>query len=142
MKAEYATDWDKARALVGPDATIADLPCTHAQRRADALAQIIRDAAVSKTSAVSVPTHTIVWTSQTYETMLALLETETETTPDFDIDTYRCSTVDGIPLDPIEAVLSSLVSRVQRVVGDAARVVIEQGAARSAFARSCPWWWR
>jgi hypothetical protein len=66
-----------------------------------------------------------------------------------DADTYRCETLDGVPLEPVEAAAASLVQQVRRVVVDAAGVVIDLGRARAftGGARTavqlstshCPW---
>ena len=51
--------------------------------------------------------HNIVWSAETYEAMLESLDTGT--LPDPDPATHRCETLDGVPLDPTEAIVSSLV---------------------------------
>ena len=129
IEAELTADWEKARAEHGDDACFADLPRTDAQRRADALWQIFQDAAANGHGAVPPRfVHNIVWDAASFEEMLARID-GSEPHP-LDPDTHRCSTIDGVPLEPTEAVVSSLVSMVRRVVVDAAGVVIDQGRAR------------
>jgi hypothetical protein len=48
----------------------------------------------------------------------------------FDIDGFRCETIDGDPLEPYEAFANSLVNQIRRVVVDAKGVVIDLGRAR------------
>ncbi len=127
-RAEYEIDWDKARADHGEAATAAHLPRTAAQRRADALVAIFHHAATSTTTSVSVPTHNIVWSADTYTALLQSLETGKR--PHLDVDTHRCSTLDGVSVDPTEALIASLTSRLRRVVIDAKRVTIDLGEAR------------
>lgn len=44
-----------------------------------------------------------------------------------EVDAHRCQTLDGIPLEPLEAAAGSLVGRIRRVIVDAASEVIETG---------------
>mgnify|MGYP001827915742 CR=1 FL=1 len=118
-----------ARAEHGDQATAEHLPRTDAQRRADALWQIFQDAAGSPHGAVpSGYTHNVVWSADTFEEMLRRLSGQP--TRPFDDDTYRCETIDGVQLDPTEAIANALVSSVRRVVVDAAGVVLDVGRKR------------
>ena len=128
--AELAADWDKARAEHGDEACAADLPRTADQRSADALWQVFQDAASAPNTAVPPDfCHDIVWSSDAYEEMLRRLDGEP--VRPLDPDTYRCETLTGIPLEPYEAAAHSLVSKVRRVVVDAAGTVIDLGTARN-----------
>ena len=48
-----------------------------------------------------------------------------------DPDTYRCETINGIPVEPYEAAALSLVQQVRRVLVDARSTVIDLGRART-----------
>lgn len=137
VEAEWEADWEKARAEHGDDATVDDLPRTAAQRRADALWKIFQDAAsVPPDSKAPRFVHNIIWDAKGYEQMLGELDGRVRRP--LDADTFRCSTVDGVPLPPTEAVLSSLVHEIRRVVVDAAGTVIDLGTARR-FTGSARW---
>ena len=129
LNAEWEADWEKARAEHGDDATVDHLPRTDAQRRADAAWRIFQDAASAPPDS-SAPrfVHNIVWDAETYEQMVAELDGD-ERRP-LDPDSYRCSTIDGVPLAPTEAVMNSLLAEIRRVVVDAAGTVIDLGTAR------------
>ena len=130
VHAEWLADWEKARDRFGDEATVDDLPRTDAQRRADALYQIFVDAAsIAPGSKKPRFVHNIVWDHTTYEQMLAELDGRPRQT--LDPETYRCSTIDGVPLAPTEAILNSLVSEFRRVIVDAEKSVIDLGRARS-----------
>jgi hypothetical protein len=134
IAAERLADWEKARATHGDVATEADLPRSEAQRRADALWQVFHDAAgADGTAAPAYFVHDIVWDADSYETMLTALDPERHDTLrslDLNVDSYRCETIDGIRLEPLEAAAASLVAKMRRVVVDAAGVVIDLGRAR------------
>ncbi len=129
ISAELMADWEKARAEHGEKACEAHLPRSGAQRRADALWQLFQDAAKSEGSAVPVGwVHNIVWSADAYEAMLARLD-GADPQP-VDVDTYKCQTIDGTPLEPLEAAAGSLVNKVRRVIVDARSEVIDLGRAR------------
>ena len=130
VQAEYEADWEKARAEHGNEVTADDLPRTAAQRRSDALWQIFQDAA-STPPGSGAPrfVHNIVWDAESFEQMVRELDNRRR--QPLDIDTHRCSTIDGMALAPTEAIMNSLVNEVRRVVVDAAGVVIDLGNARA-----------
>lgn len=135
LQAELLADWEKARAEHGDEATAADLPRTAAQRSADALWQVFQDAAANPESATPVSfVHNIVWDARGYEEMLRRLS-GAEARP-LDFAEFRCSTIDGVAVDPSEAAASSLVESMRRVVTDASGVVIDQGRARAFTANA------
>ncbi len=127
--AEYEIDWDKARAEHGDAATAAHLPRTPAQRRNDALVAIFHDAANSTLTLAKPVVHNIVWTDHAYRETLQWFETGQ--TPDFDIDRYRCSTLNGTPVEPCEAAANSMWNHMRRVLVDTKAVTIDLGRARS-----------
>ena len=135
VQAEWLADWEKARAEHGDAACEADLARTARQRRADALAQIFRDAAASPEGAVPARfMHNIVWSASTFEAMVGALATNDRSGsagPPLDLDDHRCSTIDGTPVDPTEAIVNALLNQVRRVVVDARGSVIDLGAART-----------
>ena len=129
IEAEFHKDWEAAKAVFGDDVCVDKLARKPAQRRADALHQIFLDAAANPNSSARGKTvHNIVWTAETYAEMLRRFA-GAEPTP-FDLDTYRCSTVDGDPINPAEAFIDSLTSQIRRIVIDARGVVIDMGEAR------------
>ena len=135
LQAELLADWEKARAEHGEEATAADLPRTAAQRSADALWQVFQDAAANPDGAVPVNfVHNIVWDARGYEEMLRRLS-GAEATP-LDFAGFRCSTIDGVAVDPSEAAANSLVESMRRVVVGASGVVIDQGRARAFTANA------
>lgn len=128
-KALFDLDWAEAKARVGDGVCMTDLCRTHAQRKADAWVQICADAAANEggMSPVSID-HSILWTASAFEEM-ARRFAGGEPRP-FDVDDFRCETVDGHPLDPTEAFANSVLNQIRRVVVDAQGVVIDQGRAR------------
>ena len=106
--AELAADWDKARAEHGDDACELHLPRTADQRSADALWQVFQDAAgadasrrlgrASVTTSSGTPTPT---------SRCSAASTANQPKP-LDVDTYRCETLAGTPLEPYEAAAHSL----------------------------------
>jgi hypothetical protein len=106
-----------------------DLDRTDAQRRADALVKIFRDAAGSLAGTIAPGwVHNIHWSAQAYEEMLAAMDADRQ--PRFDPETFMCRTDDGHDVDPTEAAANSLLHKVRRVIVDAAGVVIDLGRAR------------
>ena len=53
-----------------------------------------------------------------------------------DPDRYRCSTLDGVPLEPVEQFFSSLVNHVRRVIVNTKGVVIDLGRKARLFTGS------
>ena len=130
IEAELLADWEKARAEHGDNACAADLPRTHAQRRADALSQIFHDAASSPPGAASPRfVHNIVWDAATFEEMLARLDPAHKPQP-LNLDRYRCETLNGTQLEPTETLANTIISEIRRVLIDAQSVTIDLGHAR------------
>ncbi len=149
----WQADWAEARARLGDAATISDLKRSEAQRRADALARIFNDAAGAPADTSAPPiVHNIVWSSEAYLGLADLLGADaaaldshwsaTLTDPGVqrdqwcDPDRYRCSTLDGVPLEPVEQFFSSLVNHVRRVVINSRGVVIDLGRKARLFTGS------
>jgi len=149
----WKADWAEARGRLGDVATIADLKRSDAQRRADALARIFNDAAgaPADTSAPAI-VHNIVWSADTYLGLAELLGTDAAALDTHwsasltdlkaqraqwcDPDRYRCSTLDGVPLEPVEQFMSSLVNHVRRVIINTKGVVIDLGRKARLFTGS------
>ena len=72
--------------------------------------------------------HNIVWDQATYVEMVARLAGATP--KPFDIDKFRCSTIDGWRIDPTAAFVDSLTNSVRRVIIDAKSVTIDISQAR------------
>ncbi len=125
----FDADWAEARARLGDAACTSDLSRTDSQRRADALRQIFADAVANKAGmAPSRFVHNIVWSSDAWEEMLRRFAGGVPQPSD--PDTFRCETIDGLPLDPTEAFANAVVNKIRRVVIDAKGVVIDMGTAR------------
>ena len=129
LNAEHLTDWRLAREKHGDAATRDHLERTDAQRRADALAAIFADAANNPEGPAPAKwVHNLVWDPDTYRE--ALNRVEGKRARRFDPDTYRCETLNGHPVDPIEAAVGSLFGRIRRVVIDAPAAKVDLGRAR------------
>ncbi len=127
--AERMLDWDKARIEHGGDTCEAHLARSDAQRRADALYQIFLDAAANPDGSVGADFVTdIVFDQHTYETTLARLDGGPRRP--LDPTRVRCETLDGVQLDPVEAVGVSLIHDLRRVVLNAEGVTIDLGRRR------------
>ncbi len=153
IQAEWLADWAEARAKLGDAATLSDLKRTDAQRRADAFMKMCNDAAGAPpgTTAPKI-VHNIVWSAETYHSMLELLgsdaaaldthwsasltDARTQRALWCDPDTYRCSTLNGVPLEPVEQFFSSLANEIRRVVINTKGVVIDLGRKARLFTGS------
>ncbi len=139
-EAETMADWDAARAEKGDGANLADLPRTDAQRRFDALARAFRQAASARAGAPGgsqVVTNVII-DQRTFERLAARLAGLDPTPVDdalslFPTGSYRCSTMDGRPVEATAAVARALVGHVRRVVVGADGVVVDMGRRRRLF---------
>ena len=129
-QALFEQDWAEAKARVGDTVCMADLCRTPAQRRSDAWVQITADAAANTDGMAPLTiTHGIEWSASTYEEMARRFAGAAP--QPFDVDDYKCESINGHPLDPTEAFANSIVNKIRRVVIDASGVVIDQGRARS-----------
>ncbi|MFN3219724.1 MAG: DUF222 domain-containing protein [Acidimicrobiales bacterium] len=127
IRAEYLADWEAAKAIHGDDTCELHLARTPAQRRADALVRVFEDAANSSPTVPASFTHSVIWSSETFETMARRYAGDTGAT---DPDTYRCETIDGVPLDPTEAIACAMVHAIRRMIVDARGTVIDLGERR------------
>ena len=154
LQAEYEADWAEARAKFGDAATLADLERNDAQRRADALERIFNDAAGAPpgtTRPEDRAQHRLVgrhlprpWPACSAPTLSGSTRTGRPTPPTAGPSgtcgatptRYRCSTLDGVALDPVEQFFSSLVNHVRRVVINTKGVVIDLGRKARLFTGS------
>ena len=127
------TDADLAEARLTGDGT--PLARTPDQRRADALLQIMRDAAAANApSSGGVPVVNYVVTQSLIDEHIAAMVQDR--TPNLDGLSPRdqlCMTSSGIPVDPAVVVAAMLVGHVRRIVVDAAGRVIDVGRKRRLF---------
>jgi len=136
FEAERLGDMETARAEHG-ELWHDHLPRTAAQQRADALSKIFRLAAGAPpgTRQAAVTTN-IVIDQATFERVLAsLVGAEPEPIDPLD-GRFRCSTLDGRPADPREAVARSLIGHVRRIVYDSTGTVIDKGRRARLFSGS------
>ena len=127
-RAELEADWDKARAEHGDRATVAHLPRSAQQRRADALWAVFLDAAAKPADSIRPePLVNIVITLPEWEEALARATGAPPPESSASPPTRRCSTLEGHLLAPAEAVAAAFVGQVRRVVIDSAGVVIDLG---------------
>ena len=138
IEAEWQIDWEATVAEWGDDACIDKMPRTPAQRRCDALHRIFRQAVGHGVGEPTAGIDTnIVLDQATWERALARLAgADVEPMDGADaaeqIDNgHRSSTVDGVPVEPVEAAAHSLIGALRRVVLDAASVPIDLGRKRT-----------
>lgn len=146
VAAEFAADWAEARALHGDGAALHHLARTDAQRRADALHAIFRDAATARAQQPggSRIITNLVLDQATFERHLrrfcgddpgpdprrATLLTDD---PSPGAMPARCETLDGLALDPAEVAAQALVGHVRRGVVGADGVTIDLGRTTRLF---------
>jgi len=133
--AEFHADWAATVDKFGDAASVALLPRSDRQRRADALVAIFETAADStSTSGPADPVVNLVIDLDTFEQYVR--EQTNGTSVDIDSATVRdrrCETVDGVPVDPREAVAYAFRGHVRRVVVDSAGVIVDTGRKRRLF---------
>jgi hypothetical protein len=152
--AEFLADWDTARATAddtgGDPMTL--LPRTEPQRAMDALHRLVmRGVTAPPDATIPDPLVNIVMTVDQYEARCAAIVTATRVpaaTIDT-IDTHRCETTTGIPIDPHDAIVASMLGHIRRVIVDSTGRVTDlgrrrrfTGAARDAVlltGRRCLW---
>ena len=123
-EAEFNHDWDRAEQIHGNDTCRDLLDRTDAQRRADALCQMARDAVNSdKPSAPVKRVHNIVYSAETMEEQIRRWVDGPARM--LDPDTYNITDIDGHPIAASEAFADMLVSSFRRVVQNAAGVTID-----------------
>ncbi|MGI8936960.1 MAG: hypothetical protein ACR2JF_01860 [Iamia sp.] len=140
IEAEFQADWAQARAAKGDAATTADLARTDGQRRFDALSAIFAQAAdhhATSEGGSQIVTNVVI-DQDTFERIAALLaggppEEHDPAFSPFPAPKYRCSTLDGNPIEATEAVAAALIGHIRRVVIGADSVVIDLGRRRRLF---------
>ena len=139
IAAEEAADWAEARAEHGPDATADQLPRTASQRRFDALFKVFERGASARADAPggSVVVTNVVIDHATFERELRRIfgarPTADGPIPDHEVERFRCSTLDGDPVEPTEAVAAALLGHIRRVVIGADSVVTDLGRRSRCF---------
>jgi hypothetical protein len=119
-QAEFEAEWDELRAAHGDAACPGMLARTEAQRRADALAAIFdRAASVDPAAKSPEPVVNIVVDQAVYEAQLSAMVGERCAVFDAsDLAHQRCLTTGGVPVDPADAVVASIIGQVRRVLID------------------------
>jgi hypothetical protein len=142
VQAEWDADWAWTVEQYGDDATVAQMPRTNAQRRADALSAIMRRAAGAPKGASGAGPKVVAnvhidW--QNFQDLLAWagLFPDRVRDPFAQADTlvqqWRCDTTDGQLIDPIAVLRSALEGYVRFVVLDDHGVPIRWGRERRLF---------
>jgi Domain of unknown function (DUF222) len=128
VEVERLADWDEARAQFGDDANVTDLRRTEAQRRADAFANALLQAAAQPADAVRPePCVNIVMSQDAYEAGLAeLAGTEPVRFDPKNYRTYQCQTLGGTTLSPGAALGAAMAGHIRRVVIRAGEASISQ----------------
>jgi hypothetical protein len=133
--AQYRADWDATVAQHGANARAELMPRTPAQRRADALIAIFEAAATAGIDGVALEiVVNLVMDHDQFEqyTRHQLDDTAVSIDP-AGVRQRRCETVDGVPIDPNQAVALAFVGHVRRIVVDAAGVVVNAGRLRRLY---------
>lgn len=139
LEAEVAADWAAARAEHGEDATAEQLPRTDNQRRFDALYKMFQRGASARANEPggSVIVTNIVIDHATFEREVRRLFGTPEEAPEpptaEEIERFRCSTLDGNPVDPTETVASAMLGHIRRVVIGSDSVVTDLGRRSRCF---------
>jgi hypothetical protein len=140
--AEFHADVDEARQRLGldPDTPLkpGDLARSARQRRWDALYAIFLAATTNPGATTSVdPVVDIVVDQATFEAAIRAMTEhrplDEVMPPVTDPHSRRCHTLDGVPLDPCDAVTASIIGRVRRVVFGAKSCTIDLGIAQRLF---------
>ena len=134
-EAEFRTDWEATVAEHGDKATNDLMPRTAAQRRADALVAIFEAAATAGLDGA--PLDIVLNLVMDHEQFEQYARNEIDETP-VSIDPAgvrerRCETVDGVPVDPRQAVALAFLGHVRRIVVDGAGVIINAGRLRRLY---------
>ena len=131
--AEFLDDWEHARSEHDGTVSPGELSRTDAQGRFDALHSIFLGAVSAPPGSIAPePVVNIVTTIDEYEQRLAALATgeRPQSVGVDDIDSVRCETDGGVPIDPYDAVMASMTGWFRRVIVDSAGVVIDLGRKR------------
>ncbi|MEM7092489.1 MAG: hypothetical protein AAF567_05770 [Actinomycetota bacterium] len=132
VEAEFAVDWEAAKAELGDAVTRDDLARTDAQRRADALTQMAEDAAANRKTSVRVKrVHNLVWQGWNAE---ELFRRWSGAVPrPLDPDSLGITDLDGNPMQGESAMVDLVAGVFRRVVQDAAGVTIDMSREQRFF---------
>lgn len=140
-RALFAAEWGEAKARLGREPTVAELPRTTVQRRCDALVELIKVGAAATSSGPAPALVNYVIDHDTFEQTLArMFQTEEarriigpEHTRDCLDDLKKSETVDGIAVPPELIIRELLQANVRRVVFGGPSVIIDAGRTRRFF---------
>ena len=134
-EAQYRADWEATVAEHGERACPALMPRTAAQRRADALMAIFEAAATAGIDGV--PLEVVLNLVMDHDQFEQYTREQLDATPvtidPATVRDRRCETVDGVPVDPRQAVALAFLGHVRRIVVDGAGVVVNAGRLRRLF---------
>jgi hypothetical protein len=137
--AEFLTDWETTKQQYGDQASPILMPRTDRQRRADALVAIFETAATTTNNAsgrgrLADPVVNLTIDHDQFEQYLReqIDGTPVQIDPATVLD-RRCETIDGVPVDPRQAVALAIVGQVRRIVINTAGVVTDAGRLRRLF---------
>ena len=134
--AEFLTDWATTTQQHGDQASPCLMPRTDRQRRADALVAIFETAATTASGSVRLagPIVNLMIDHDQFEQYLReqLDGTPVQIDPATVLD-RRCETIDGVPVDPRQAVALAIVGQVRRIVINTVGVVTDAGRLRRLF---------
>jgi len=135
--AEFARDHAWATEQYGPGATADQLPRTAPQRRADAFFAMVCAAAAHGAGhdpiPVEVTTSLVMDLDQFEQYTRSELDGTPPTIDPSQVRSRRCETIDGIPVDPRQAVAATFLGRIRRVVLGSTGVVVNAGHTRRLF---------
>ncbi len=134
-EAQYRADWDTTVDEHGTNARAELMPRTAAQRRADALMAIFEAAATAGIDGV--PLEIVLNLVMDHDQFEQYTRQQIDATPvsidPASVRQRRCETVDGVPVDPRQAVALAFLGHVRRIVVDGAGVVVNAGRLRRLF---------
>ena len=127
--AEFRTDWEAARNLHGDTISASQLPRTAAQRRFDGFFAMAEAGATNiGEAALADPVVNVIVDLDTFQQhLLAEFGGPAPRIDPAGILERRCETIDGVAVDPREAVALAVVGRVRRIVLDADDVIVNAG---------------
>ncbi len=135
-RAEREADWDRVVAEHGDRARPGLLPRTLRQCRYDALQRIIQLAAGVGTNGTPItePLVNLVIDEQTFnDAVRRMAGVEPATADPSSSTTRRCQTIDGLPIDPRQAVVAAIEGRVRAVIIDSTGRVLHLGRTQRLF---------
>ena len=132
-RSEWLADWDEGVATHGELMSPALMKRTDRQRRFDALQSIFEAAAVSGRSPVGEPVVNLVVGQELFEHHLRRALGQNPPPLDPANPAHRCETVDGVVIDPHDAIIAAAIGHVRRVVLDSSGVVVDAGRKQRLF---------